>query len=679
MKLLGRFLFCTALAFLAIAAYATFLPAPKTQQVATAPEPAPTPRTFAASGVTPRSADSFVDAIGVNVHLFYQSYNTNSHFSDVFNSVIKPRMSELGVRVIRDHVTTTGSGPGEFKAMAVKMGSLRTDTGFPIRLIQTTHFFKAGVAIDSRYPSHACFTPKLVAMIQGGTVPCGPLIGQSIPAIPIVAVEMPNEIDHCASFEAFCQSAVDDPAIPGTWYEKSIVKSGDWPGLIHTQTQDLYNALQSSSVTRNIPIIGPSFVHVKDFAGIPYGGSTLLTYLQGQANLYGAGNAHVYCTTRPISWCLDTPAINATVLAPVEGFFTGKPIWTTETGSSVYDMSASIIHSELQIAKMTLRGLFDLYDRGHPYVVLYELFDEQQAATPREQHFGLINSDGTVKPSFTALKNLIDLLEEAPGVTINPVPLSYSITKTGGGTSGLRSTLFRKTNGNYYIVVRNEAITITDADQSVASTVTITDAISSVKVYRPRLSTAPQQTFTTGTFSLTVPDDILVLEVIPPPPPPTSGGGDTGGTTGGGATGGGDTGGTTGGGTTGGSTTGGSTGGTTGGTVKKATPKPTSTPSPGATAAPEEATPEPVATVEATPAPVDESKVIAEPLGRTDVVVEATWFNKLLKSLDWFVDTQEKRERTQGIGYGTGVFLLLVLLGRSILVHRLYGAHVRQL
>ncbi len=57
--------------------------------------------TLAASAapVPAKSADAFVDSIGVNTHLDY----TESPYAR-FNDLIKPKLKELGVRHIRDGV-----------------------------------------------------------------------------------------------------------------------------------------------------------------------------------------------------------------------------------------------------------------------------------------------------------------------------------------------------------------------------------------------------------------------------------------------------------------------------------------------------------------------------------------------------------------------------------------------
>lgn len=60
------------------------------------PEPDPTPPPSSGSGKKARSADSFIDSIGITTHLRYGGANQK------YDSIIKPRLEELGIRHIRD-------------------------------------------------------------------------------------------------------------------------------------------------------------------------------------------------------------------------------------------------------------------------------------------------------------------------------------------------------------------------------------------------------------------------------------------------------------------------------------------------------------------------------------------------------------------------------------------------
>ncbi|HEX8539002.1 MAG TPA: hypothetical protein VF664_16145, partial [Cystobacter sp.] len=51
----------------------------------------------AAVSVTARSADAFVDSVGVNIHLHY----TDKVYAQAYSTIIKPRLQELGIRHVR--------------------------------------------------------------------------------------------------------------------------------------------------------------------------------------------------------------------------------------------------------------------------------------------------------------------------------------------------------------------------------------------------------------------------------------------------------------------------------------------------------------------------------------------------------------------------------------------------
>jgi len=68
--------------------------------VATIAASADAPPSASGAGEQAQSADSFVDSIGVNVHL-PKTGGPYSHYSD--SDIIKPRLQELGVRHIRNN------------------------------------------------------------------------------------------------------------------------------------------------------------------------------------------------------------------------------------------------------------------------------------------------------------------------------------------------------------------------------------------------------------------------------------------------------------------------------------------------------------------------------------------------------------------------------------------------
>ncbi|CAN5163980.1 hypothetical protein BH11PAT4_BH11PAT4_5060 [soil metagenome] len=465
--------------------------------------------------VTPKSADSFIDGIGVDTHLFYSTYQ--QHLPE-----IKTLLSQSGIRFIRDGLPGTDNSSTGFKVFTDNLSQLVTPQGNRMKLLLTANY---GTDItSSNYPTHHCFIIRVRRIVQAGQITCGnEQMHSTVGGTPLVAVEGPNEVDHCASFDTSCQTG------GGSWYDKSLRSKPNWPAVMVSYMQDLNSTLGNEAVTSSTPILGPSFVHLGDFENTATGGgSNLLLDLQAMNSQLEYGNVHLYCDDDPFAKCAkDLSFANLNITKPA-AFFTGKPMWTSETGYSKYNTAGSDAVSEIEQSKMSLRTLADLFDLGMQRSVLYEFYDQGAgAATPREGNFGLIRNDGSPKVAYGALKNMISLLQEAPGTSITATPLTYGIESTGATVD---STLLRKSNGKYYVLLRNNLTSVGDSDVNAVTALTFGTPISKVTTYRPSAGTGVLATFATQNITLNVPDDLLIAEVelaaepvaTPSPTPSTS-------------------------------------------------------------------------------------------------------------------------------------------------------------
>ena len=123
----------------------------------------------------------------------------------------------------------------------------------------------------------------------------------------------------------------------------------------------------------------------------------------------------------------------------------------TETGYQNALSSGSYAVTEATAADYTLRTLLDALRLGIPRTYLYELLDEQPESglLDPEQHYGLVRADGTVKPAYTAVQNLLTDLAQGPPANVGPsapAPATFDVTMQGGG-SLLRSMVVTDPNG----------------------------------------------------------------------------------------------------------------------------------------------------------------------------------------------------------------------------------------
>jgi hypothetical protein len=111
--------------------------------------------------------------------------------------------------------------------------------------------------------------------------------------------------------------------------------------------------------------------------------------------------------------------------------------------------------TEAVAAHYTPRLLLEYHQRG-VRSFLYELFDQTHEPTLswREQHFGLIRADGTRKPAYDAVRNLLNLTAD-PGPGFAPQTLSYTATSS---VAGLRQTLVQRRDGVFVLLLWRDVV-----------------------------------------------------------------------------------------------------------------------------------------------------------------------------------------------------------------------------
>ncbi len=133
-------------------------------------------------------------------------------------------------------------------------------------------------------------------------------------------------------------------------------------------------------------------------------------------------------------------------------------------------------------------------------------------------NFGLLRNDGSEKPAFVALKNLIRLLKDS-SLHFTPEALDYDLSSNA---SNLHHTLLEKHNGTFYLILWQEVSSFdvnSKQNNSVANiqaSLTINQPISKVNIYLPNNSLEPiQQKISPNKLNLDIPDYPLVVEIKP--------------------------------------------------------------------------------------------------------------------------------------------------------------------
>jgi len=276
-----------------------------------------------------------------------------------------------------------------------------------------------------------------------------------------------------------------------------------WATEVRTFQQAIWSKLKGNSSTAGLPIFGPSL-------GNP-GNASSMGDLSGYLE-YGA--LHPYPGgLRP----LEAIATHVTYGTRVSG---SRPMVVTESGyhtATLWGGEHPPV-SEAAMGRYVPRLFLDYFNAGFAKSYLYELVDEGASMSSREQAFGLVRSDGTRKPAYTSLQNLIAVLSD-PGPAFTPGSLSLALT---GDTTNVRRLLLQKRNGRFFLVLWHDAYSFTvaggstPAPSSNAVTLTLARPAARIRSFATLTSSAVKtEWLNKASVGFTVPDSPLVLEISP--------------------------------------------------------------------------------------------------------------------------------------------------------------------
>ncbi len=298
-----------------------------------------------------------------------------------------------------------------------------------------------------------------------------------------------NPADYVSSF-GFSPSDID--AFEGLNEWDSWCNSA-WPPWYTGQRngqQYLWNAVKSNPQLYWIPVIGPSL-----YSGT-YDQVTAAAGSAGDQSAYmDYGNVHDYPNDGEPS---SNFGWSPWGLSPMNG---SHPVWTTETG---YPQS----YIPLDVAnKYYSRLFFEYFNHWSVRTYAYELLDESNQPWP-DSTFGLLYADGTPKPQFNTISNIISILND-PGGTFAPGSLVYSIA---GAPGALHHTLLQKRNGVFYLALWLEQ---NWWEASGPATITVYFASPQhVNQYEPLASASPVTAWNNVyAATLTVSDHATILEI----------------------------------------------------------------------------------------------------------------------------------------------------------------------
>jgi hypothetical protein len=271
-------------------------------------------------------------------------------------------------------------------------------------------------------------------------------------------------------------------------------------------------SIDAAATNLGIPVVGPSFTQQSSYVISGNISSEMTTnnlhvYFGGrnpgsagwgdfdpQGNSYGS-----------FPWWLDQVNVDAP----------GLPTEVTETGFIAYPTTATpYTLPESVEASYTPRTLLSAFQLGIKHTYIYELLDE--VSSPG---YGILRSDLSPKPAYTAIENLISNLQDK-GPSFSPSQLAYSIA---GGGPNLSHLLLQKRDGSFWLILwlevpsydpaSNQPIQITP--QQITLTLADPDARQVLQWDTSGNVSRANAIMQGYTLALTVSDQISIVKIVP--------------------------------------------------------------------------------------------------------------------------------------------------------------------
>ena len=287
--------------------------------------------------------------------------------------------------------------------------------------------------------------------------------------------------------------------------ELDIASMPNWPDVDREYQQSIFSSVQSLDGPGRVQVIGPSLAFVRNGRAF-----------HGAIGGFDEANLHSYPGGKMPS------AIYPEQMDLAKQVFGAKPIVMTESGyhNALRDFTDQPGISEQVAAKYIPRLFLENFSHGIVRTYLYEFFDE--APNPdlddNQLHWGLVRADGTAKPAFQAVKNLIDELNSS-GAPAPPLALSWSLSES---SPAIHHVLLKKANGEFDLVLWQEVPSYNtwmrhDVDNPpVHTTLVLGQQARHVVLFEPALEAAPIATYQkVSKVPVAIPDHPLVVEIGP--------------------------------------------------------------------------------------------------------------------------------------------------------------------
>lgn len=436
-----------------------------------------------------RSAESFLDSVGVCTHFGYPDTPYGADYEGV-----RRRLIELGVRHVRD--------------------------GFSNRILDLS---KLGIKTCVVAEPEAGTPDQIRDRIKA-------INGQAPASGAIDAVEGPNEPDLFWVSRAKSYNGKNASKGP-----EELVAA------VTAFQKDLFAALKADPMTTGLKVIGPALGKTYDQAANknPFDEGSLAEAVDwGNFHPYPGGNlsstAFAYATLEKYYWHGTMPSGNIdefpAAFTTYQPPFSKKPMAATETGYSTFKDGTS----ELANAKYMPRLFCEYFRKGIVRTYANELVDEFMDPTRsnREANFGLLHNDLSPKPAYNAVRSLIHLLDDRdskPGFRPGSIGMTIEVRpfEEYRRTQFVHHLLLQKSDGAFYLLIWHD-IANEDASKTphrqitppdMPATITFSVPLRRVQVYSYDANwnlTPAVVTFDNNTLPINVQDRVMVIRISPP-------------------------------------------------------------------------------------------------------------------------------------------------------------------
>jgi hypothetical protein len=262
--------------------------------------------------------------------------------------------------------------------------------------------------------------------------------------------------------------------------EYDVSGEPDWADALRRYQRQLYTSVKNDADLRHLDVFGPTVVS--------HGNLDVIGDVRGALD---TANIHPYPGSGPPEPALDRGADAAARSTGKRGLV------ATETG---YHNAQGNHHdhpgvSEAIAADYLPRLFLSAYADGIRRTYWYELVDVSDDPRKPESNFGLLRHDFTPKPAFTALRNLMRLVEVDDGRSAPAQPLDLSISEP---PRRVRRLLLRRGDGVVLLALWREDRLSGGArraldDRPMTVRVRLPRRAAEAAVYRPSRSSRPER------------------------------------------------------------------------------------------------------------------------------------------------------------------------------------------